>query len=197
VREELESLMVRSSFDALDKSNIVLLMIDAHDDPFADQERKLAFYAFTERYKALMVVLNKIDLLDEAGRALLQERIEQYRLLTRKVPLIEVSCATGTNVGKIMPRVNELWQRYSQWLPESEVQRICISEMAKRPMMRSGNKLQLYSVRQRSTAPLVFEMVVNNPLWFDDAEKGFFENLLRARYDLLGVPLKFVFIKHR
>lgn len=197
VREELESLMVRSAFDALDKSNIVLLMIDAHDDPFADQERKLAFYAFTERYKAVMILLNKSDLLDEAGRKLLQERIDQYRLLTRKLPLLEISCATGSNVGRIMPRVQELWQRYSQILPESEIQRICVSEMKRKPMMHAGNKLQVYSVRQRNTAPITIEMVVNEPLWFDEAEKGFFENLLRARYDLLGVPLKFVFIKRK
>lgn len=196
VREQLESLMVRSAFDALDRSNIILLVIDAHDDPFADQERKLAFYAFTERYKAVMVILNKTDLLDDAGRKLLQERIDEYRHLTKKLPMIETSCLTGSNLGKIMPRVHELWQRYSQILPDSEVQRLCVSEMNKKPMMHGGNKLRLYSVRQRSTAPIVLEFVVNEPLWFDEAEKGFFENLLRARYDLVGVPLKCVFVKN-
>ena len=62
---ELEPLMVKSSFSALKDSDIVVLLMDGSEGEIVDQELKLAFYAFTEQYKALILLVNKEDLMTE------------------------------------------------------------------------------------------------------------------------------------
>ena len=44
--------MVKSAFHALKKTDIVVLLIDGSSHTLVDQELKLAFYAFSEHYKA-------------------------------------------------------------------------------------------------------------------------------------------------
>lgn len=192
VSGQLEPLMVKSSLDALKKTDIVLLLIDVTEAKLVDQELKLAFYAFTEQYKALIILFNKTDMLTDVMQQDLDRSLSYYKHLMDKVPTLNISCKTGKNVGKVLPLIKKVWERYSQQLPNEEINRLCISELQKKPLMRSGHPLRVYHVRQLTTAPITIGMEVNEPLWFEEAQLGFFENLLRDNFDLVGVPIKFV-----
>src|SRR5690606_33653292 len=76
VTDSLEGLMVQSTMRALKNSDIVLLLIDGSSDQLADQELKLAFYAFESQHKALMILYNKADLVQEDRKAQLDHDIE-------------------------------------------------------------------------------------------------------------------------
>src|SRR5579872_4852634 len=69
VTEPLEGMMVQKTMQALKGSDIVLLLIDASAQAVVDQELKLAFYAFDSQYKALIILFNKSDLIDESTKA--------------------------------------------------------------------------------------------------------------------------------
>jgi len=191
VSGSLEPIMVKSSFHALKESDIIILVIDVTEAQLADQELKLAFYAFAEHYKGLIIVFNKTDLLTEQMRADLDRSVDFYKHLMKKVPVLEVSCKTGKNIGKLLPLVKEIWQRYSQWLSNEEINRLLIAELGRRPLMHHGKQLHVHQVKQVSTAPLTIGMAVNEPDWFGPSQLAFFENLLRAEYNLQGVPVRF------
>jgi GTP-binding protein len=77
VTEPLEGMMVQSTMRALKESDIVLLLIDGSQQSIADQELKLAFYAFDNQYKALMIIYNKSDLVEEAQKERLEHSKEE------------------------------------------------------------------------------------------------------------------------
>ena len=190
--EELEQLMVKSSFQALREADIVVLLLDATQAGIVDQELKLAFYAFEEQNKALIIVINKSDLLDEAKEAAFEYSFLEYQHLMKKVPLIHISCKTGKNVGKLLPLIKKVWERYNQTLNDAAVHHLFIDALRKTPLVRNRQDLIVYQTRQVGTAPITLRMRVNVPDFFETAQLNFFENILREEHDLVGAPIKFI-----
>jgi GTPase len=192
VTDELETLMVKSAFAALRKSDIVLLLIDGSSYTLVDQELKLAFYVFQEEYKALILLINKSDIMMEESEAGLKQSMEMYEHLLKKIPVLKISCKTGKNVGRIMPLVQKVWEKASRRFDDADLLRLFIEAAKKKPLYRNKLPLLVYRVRQVRTAPITIEMVVNESNWFGPAQISFFENILRSEYDMVGVPVKFI-----
>jgi GTP-binding protein len=189
---ELEPLMVKSSFQALKDSHIVVLLLDGSEGQLVDQELKLAFYSFAEQYKALIILINKQDNMTELSEQQLERDLEFYQHIVKKVPLLTISCKTGKNIGRVLPLIKEVWHRYSQRFADDEINRLLISSLQRKPLYHQTELLRLYKVAQIRTSPPTIELTVNEPTWFGPAQLGFFENLLRANYGLVGVPIKFI-----
>lgn len=188
---EIEPLMVKSSFNALKTSNIVLLLIDGSQTSLVDQDLKLAFYSFTDQYKALIIIINKQDLMTEESKEELDVSFDYYKHLMKKVPVFSISCKTGKNIGKILPLINKVWTKYTIEIRDTELTALLIKNLQERPLYHLKQPLILYSAKMVKTAPPTIELIVNEPSWFGKSHLSYFENILRAHYDLIGVPVKF------
>lgn len=197
VSGDLESMMVKSTMQSLKHSDIVLLVMDGSVHKISDQELKLAFYAFTQQYKALIIVMNKQDLVTELSKKDLEFSMDVYTHLLDKVPMISISCKTGKNIGKVIPLINEVWKRYTQKFDGLLLFRLFKAALQKTPLMHCKMPLLVYEVLALSTRPLTICLVVNESEWFGPSELAFFENLLRKEYDLEGVPVKFIVRKRK
>lgn len=192
VSENLEQLMVKSAFNTLKNSDIVVLLIDGSESGLVDQELKLAFYAFTQYYKGLILLINKQDLMTEANKKDLESSFSQYPQLIKKISVLYVSCKSGKNVGRVLPLVHKLWQRYSQSFDNSTLRQLFISNLLAKPLYHKTLLLRVYEVEQIKTAPITIVLTVNESDWFGPSQLAFFENILRTNYDLVGVPIKFI-----
>lgn len=192
VAGELEPMMVKNSFAALKDSDIVILLIDAHEGPLADQELKLAFYAFEEQHKALILLTNKQDLITEESERKLEICLDYYKHIINKIPVLRISCKTGKNIGRILPLLDEIWESYSKQFDNEELNKLFISSLSRKPLFHKGKRLVLYAAQQLNTAPITLLLKVNKPEWFKESQLSFFENILRANYSLKGIPIKFI-----
>lgn len=192
---ELEPLMVKSAFVALKNSDIVILLIDGAESNLVDQELKLAFYSFTEQYKALILVINKQDIMTEENKKDLENNFEFYENLIKKIPVLYISCKTGKNVGKLLPLIKDVYARYSQNFDEAHLTNLFVYNLTRTPLFHTGKLLILYKAKQIKSAPIIIELVVNEPKWFGPSQLAFFENLMRSKYKMLGVPVKFILKK--
>lgn len=192
VTDTLEDLMVHSTMRAVKNTDIVLLLIDASHGRLSDQELKLAFYAFEKQHKALMLLFNKTDLLDEVTQEQLEHSMHEYKYLIKKVLTLNISCKTEKNVGRILPLVKKLWQRHSQLIPDEDLSELFIQALYKKPLYHQTKLLRFYRARQIKTAPMTIILFVNEPDWFGPSQLGFLERVLRKKYDLQGAPIKFL-----
>ncbi|HEX4069348.1 MAG TPA: ribosome biogenesis GTPase Der [Candidatus Babeliales bacterium] len=192
VTEPLEGMMVQSTMQALKKSDIVLLLIDASAESVVDQELKLAFYAFDSQYKALIILFNKYDLVDEGTKVRFDHALSEYDFFLKKIITLNISCKTGKNVGKILPAVKEIWDRYSRKFNQNELTQLFKEASVRRPLYHNKNLLTFYSAHQINSAPITIVMHVNQPTWFGASQLAYFEKVLRQEYDLRGVPIKFI-----
>lgn len=192
VTEDLESMMVKSSFRALQHADIVLLLVDASAGKISDQELKLAFYSFTQQYKALIILFNKQDLTTEKTQDDMEYSLEEYTYMMKKIPTLNISCISGKNVGKVLPLVKEVWVRSQQKFSDEELTVLFKTELEKKPHYHKTIPLIVYKAKLIKNSPITIVLVVNEWRWFGPAQLTFFENIMRRTYKLIGVPVKFI-----
>lgn len=191
VTEPLEQLMVKSAMRAIDAAHIVLLMVDASAGELSDQELKLAFYAFQEKHKALIILFNKQDITGEYERESLERMQNEYKYLIDKVATLSISCKTGKNVGKVLPLIHAVWHRSRQHIPDEDITVFLRQQLEQRPLYHNGQVLTFARARQTRITPITIQLVVGNPKAWEQTQLGFIENQLRREYDLEGVALVF------
>ena len=187
----LEELMVKSSFRAVKHSDIVLLLIDSFKDTLSDQELKLAFYIFNLN-KALIVLFNKKDLETDHSQFNLNDRVEKYGHFFRKIETLNISCKTNKNISKILPLAKTVWDRSNQTFDNLELNEILQKALRDKPLHHKTNLLILRKAKQIRSNPITIILFVNQKVWFGDSQVAYLENILRKHYQLKSVPVKFI-----
>lgn len=191
VNEELEELMVKSSLQAVRASHIVLLMIDASQGSIADQELKLAFYAFERLARALVILFNKSDAADDYAIDRLNYNKEEYEFFLKKVQTLTISCKSGKNIHKIMPLLQQVWERYTLEIDKDTLTETIKQALLDRPLFKNTQQLKVFSAAQVRRSPMTIELEVNNHRWFEPNHLAYFENVLRSKFELRSTPIFF------
>jgi GTP-binding protein len=192
VNEPIETMMVKSSLRALEDADIVLLLVDSSEGQLSDQELKLAFYAFSELHKSLIILFNKQDLVDESLKKYLSYQLAPYKQLMDKVERLDISCKTGKNIGKIIPLVSEVWKRTTQQFTASDLTVLFQEALTRRPLYHKTQLLKIFRARQVKEAPITILLIVNIPVWFGPSQRAFLDNVMRKSYELKGASIKFI-----
>ena len=191
ISDELEKMMVSSSFSAVRTSDVVLLVVDASAGVMSHQELKLASYAI-EQGKALVILFNKSDLLDDNLKSSMEDDLKSHIWLDKKVTVLFTSCKTGSNVGKVLKVVNQLFEKYTKRYSNDELTQILSLATVKKPIHKSGVRLFVRFAEQVSVAPTTIVVTVNYKDYFGDSQCAFLENILRKKFDFSGVPIKLI-----
>ncbi len=192
VEGELEGMMVTTALQAAKRAHIVLLVMDTQEPEVTAQELKLTSYAL-ENGSAVIVLFNKQDLLTEDTQEQHNRSLLEYEHVLKKIETMSISCKTGKNIGKVLPLVQEVWDRYQQKFTDRFLTDILVAAISKTPLFKNGNQIYLHKARQVGHAPLRIELVLKNAVIFDDSHRAFFENVLRKHIDLKSVPVLWSF----
>jgi len=191
ITDPLEHLMVKTSFKVLKDADLVVIVCDASEKRITDQELKLLFYAHRE-HKGIIMLINKIDLIDEVDKERFLDDLSRYEHLTTKIPIIWTSCVTHKNIGKIREAIHALKQRCGQELDGIQINVAIKRHLDKVPLTYNGEEIRIYNVRPiKGTFPTLV-VHTNHPEWIRPSHLAFFENTIRRQYDLLGCPVKFI-----
>jgi len=197
VDDDLEELMVKSSFAAVREADTVVVMIDvSREGKISDQELKLLFYCY-EQKKNMLVIFNKIDLLDEYKKILLDKCIDEYKFIFDKIPQLWISCVTKKNVGKVLIELQKIWARCENPFEGKDINDVLKEELGKRHLYKITLELKVYKAAVVPAEIPMVDLYVNFPEWFGPTELGCIENILRNNYDLKGCPVKLIVRKTR
>ncbi len=191
IEDTLETMMVKSSFRAVDQADVVLLLIDASSSAIADQELKLAFYVF-EHHKSLILLFNKEDLIDQEIKKDMERSLSVYDYFLKKIPQLAISCKTGKNVGKVLPLAKKVYELAQQKFDDDDLTMLFKEALRRKPLYHQSMVINVLRAKQIAVNPVTIVLISHTPDWFGPTQLGFFDNILRAKYDLLGVPIKFL-----
>lgn len=195
VTENIEDLMVKTSLSAIRTSDMILIVVDAKEQKLADQELKLLFYAF-EQKKAVILIFNKTDLINEQEREYLEHNLDEYNFILKKIPIIWISCKDKKNISKISKQIEKLWQRLKQTFDDYVIDEEIKTILLKKPLFHKKQPILIKQIKTvTDTKVPTFIIKTNRPEWFEETQIGFVENILRKKYDLLGCPIKFIIKK--
>jgi len=175
-----------------------LLVVDS-EIGLTDQDQRIASYA-KERGRAIVILLNKWDLMkqesaelaDEAelARQLLLDRIEDRLNFISWAPVIRVSALSGRGLDRILDAVIEVFSNYRAQYSTSTLNRF-LTELRQfgHTVSRGPQKLTIKYVAQTHYEPPGFTFFCNHPQIIDDSYQRYLENRLREHFELSGTPI--------
>ena len=190
----VEKYSVLRALKAIDRADVVLLMIDATQGVIA-QDTHIAGLVI-DKLKSVVLLVNKWDAIKKDSYTMLDfsDRVRHELNFMDYVPILFISAKTGQRVEQVLPTALQVQEERLRRIATGELNRMlqdALSEHA--PPARSGKQLKFFYTSQVRVDPPTFLFHVNDPKLVHFTYKRFLENRLRARYGFLGTPLRLVF----
>lgn len=113
VTENIERYSVLRSYMAVDRADVVIIMIDANDG-VTEQDTKIAGFAH-EKGKASLIAVNKWDTVEKDDRTMnkMKVKIREDLKYMSYAPVVFISAKTGQRVEKLFDMINYVRQQHS------------------------------------------------------------------------------------
>jgi len=158
ITDDVETLSALKSLDAIEKSNIVILIVDATKN-IENQALSIASRVY-DAGKILCVALNKWDLVDENEREdkllkLKHQFSNSFHQIIKPL-ILAISAEKGTGVQNLFKRIYEQWDISNADTPTSLINRIVEKLVAERqpPMSRLKRPMKIKFAHQTGHHPL-------------------------------------------
>ncbi|MGF7185026.1 GTP-binding protein [Desulfitispora alkaliphila] len=193
-----ERYSVIRSIKAIDRSDVVLMVIDASEG-VTEQDKKVAGYAH-EAGRAAVIIVNKWDLIEKEGNTMnrFDEHIREELGFMKYAPILYISALTGQRVTKISELVNFVAEQHSYRVNTSVLNNLIrdITHITPPPTDK-GRRLKILFCTQASTNPPKFIIFVNDPELMHFSYQRYIENNIREHFGFQGTPIRFAIRKRK
>ena len=194
VKEEIEKYSVIRTYTAVERADVCMLILDATHD-ISEQDEKIIGYAH-ELNKAIMIVINKWDLIDKDTKTVNKYKTSIGNSLSfmSYAPYLFISAKTGQRVNRIFKMVRQCYDNYCKQIKTGILNDIIGKiVMMKEPPVIGNKRLKIYYVTQIGTKPPTFVFFVNDPKCIHFSYRRYIENQLRDSFDFTGTGIKLEF----
>ncbi len=190
----VEKYSVIRALKAMDRADVVLLMIDATEGVTA-QDAHIGGMAI-DKMKSIVVVVNKWDAVTKDTHTLpaYTEYIREQLNFLDYVPVLFISALTGQRIGQVLPTVLQVQEERFLRIPTGELNRLVQKALSSHaPPAKGGKRLKIVYVSQVRSDPPTFLFHVNDPDLVHFSYERYLENQIRRKYSFTGTPLRFSF----
>ena len=194
VSQKLEKFSVIQALKAMDRSHVVLVVIDA-EEGVTDQDLTVAGYAY-EKGRAVILVVNKWDKIEKDNKTLRQytEKLRMSFKFLPFAPILFVSALTGQRVAKIMGEVEAVAAEFNRQVPTAALNRILEEAVRSHaPPMIQGTRLKFFYMTQTQVRPPTFVVFANKAEGIHFSYERYLQNKLREAFGFEGVPIRLIF----
>jgi GTPase len=192
-RDRLERYSLLRGIRAMERSDVVLLVIDASAGVLA-QDQHVAGYAL-EAGKGLVIVVNKIDLVPAPERKPAHWRLVLARefKFAPYAPAVMVSALTREGIGTVLPTALEVVGQRRIKMPPNELNRVVREAFLEHPAPSyKGKRLKvMYATQAGDETPTVV-LFVNDTGLMHFSYRRYLEKKIRDRFGIFGNPLRIV-----
>ena len=193
VEERIEKFSIMRTLLAIERSDVVLMMIDALMG-VTDQDAKIAGEAH-EAGKGVIIVVNKWDEYEKDTGTLEKYKKEVYNKLSylSYAPIIFISAKTGQRVEKLFDMINEVAKQNTLRVSTSVLNQVINEAIAiVQPPSDKGKRLRIFYGTQAATKPPTFVIFVNNKELFHFSYERYLVNQFRKEFGLIGTPVRII-----
>ena len=197
IKEELERYSIIRTVTAVERSDVVLVVIDAAEG-VTEQDAKIAGIAH-ERGKGVIIVVNKWDAIEKDDRTMKKYEDEVRRVLSYMpyAEIMYVSAQTGQRLVKLYDMIDMVIENQTLRVATGVLNEIVMEAVAMQlPPSDKGKMLKIYYATQVSVKPPTFVIFVNDRELMHFSYIRYLENKIREAFGFRGTSLKF-FIRER
>lgn len=193
IKEDIERYSIIRAVSAVERANVVLLMIDATEG-VTEQDAKIAGIAH-ERGKGVIIAVNKWDAIVKNDKTIYEhtKKIRETLAYMPYAELIFISAMTGQRISKLYELIDMVIQNHSLRVGTGVLNEIMAEAVAlKQPPSDKGRRLKLYYITQVAVKPPTFVIFVNDKELTHFSYTRYIENKIRESFGFRGTPLKFI-----
>lgn len=191
VYENIEKYSVLRAMSAIERSDVVLVVIDG-ESGIREQDKHVAGFAH-EAGKGVIIVYNKWDTVEKDERTMNQIEKEirtQFQYLSY-APILFVSALKKQRIQTILPLIDEVHDASVLRVPTNVLNEVLMdAQLMTPPPTHKGKRLKVYYASQVAVAPPTIVLFVNDPELLHFSYKRFLENALREAFGFQGTTLR-------
>lgn len=193
IHEDLEHYMIVRTVSAVERADVVLLVIDAVEG-VTEQDAKIAGIAH-ENGKAIIVVVNKWDIKEKDDKTIYKftEQVQNTLSFMQYAEIVFISAKTGQRVPKLFDTIDMVYSNHCMRIATGVLNEIMTKAVAmQQPPTDKGKRLKLFYITQASVKPPTFVIFVNDKELMHFSYTRYIENQIRDTFGFKGTPLHFI-----
>ena len=193
IDEPIEKYSIIRSLRAVDRSDVVLMVIDAIYG-ITEQDKKIAGYAH-EAGKGIVLVVNKWDLYDKDNTSTLRytENLRRELVFMQYAPVVFVSAMTKQRIHRLPEVIHYVAEQNAMRISTSVLNQVVEDAIAiNPPPTEKGQRLKILYATQVKIKPPTFVIFVNEPEIMHFSYQRYLENKLREAFGFEGTPLQMI-----
>ncbi len=191
-KTSVEAVSVIRAIRSMEKADVALVLCDSSEG-IAEQDARLLGLCI-EKGRAVVVGVNKCDLLERAPKKMLLEKCASALHFAPWVPVLPISALTGTGVKDLMHAVHRAGEQFHRRVTTGELNRFMEQVLATHaPPTQGGRAPRIYYITQAATAPPTFVAMSNAPEHIKSSYARYITNQIRKNFGFEGSPLKLRF----
>lgn len=196
VKEDIEFYSVLRAIQALQDSDVSIIMIDA-ERGLESQDMNIISLAHKYR-RGAVIFINKWDLVARETNTAkkITDEIKEKLGPMQYIPVIFGSVLTKQRIFKVIETALDVFENKDKKISTSKLNDAMLPEIERYPPPAvRGKYIKIKYITQLPTRNPTFAFFCNHPKDIKESYERFLVNKLREKFDFQGVPLKAVFRK--
>ena len=193
IKEELEKYMIVRAVGAVERSDVVIIMIDATEG-VTEQDAKIAGIAH-DRGRGVIIAVNKWDAIEKDDKTIYRfsEKVRQILSFMPYAQITFISAKTGQRLNKLYDLIDAVIENHSMRIGTGVLNEIVTEAVAlQQPPTDKGKRLKIFYTTQVAVKPPTFVIFVNDKQLMHFSYVRYLENRIREAFGFDGTPLKFI-----
>lgn len=195
IYEAIDKYSALRALKAMERSDIVLLVIDASAAGIIEQDKHVIGYAI-EQDKAIIIVVNKWDLVEKN-----EKTMQEFEKLIRAefkfldyAPIVFVSALKKERLHTIFKAIDVAYDGYVSRIQTSLLNSVIEdAQIMNETPNFNGGRLRIYYANQVAIKPPTIVMFCNDPEYLHFSYERYLKNRLRETFVFDGSPIKLIF----
>ena len=196
VKENIEFYSVMRSIQAMENSDICIIMIDAVQG-FESQDMNILSLAVKYK-KGIVLMINKWDLVKKNTNSTkeFEDKLNKKISPLNFAPVVFTSVINKQRIHKVLESAVKVYENRSQKITTSQLNNTMLPEIENYPPPSTkGKYIKIKYITQLPTKTPTIAFFCNLPQYIREPYKRFLSNKLRTKFQLEGVPVTLVFRK--
>jgi GTP-binding protein len=182
--EYYASLRTKSAIEA---AEVAVVLVEA-SEPLSEQDQRVITMV-EEAGRALVLVFNKWDLVDEERRLAMKRELDRDLVRVQWAERVNVSALTGRAVGKLAPALRTALESWDRRIPTGLLNGWLSDVIAATPPpVRGGKQPKVLFATQAQARPPTFVLFTTG--FLEASYRRFIERRLREDFDFTGSPIR-------